>query len=93
MIQQVMTGSEPESILRPSQSLSSVPSPPAPACPLPSQNGIPMPQPATSDVQPQMSTKASLLTSANLISSTLDHSTRRVFQVGTEQFGKIISHK
>ena len=45
MFQQVMGGSEPESIPCSGQSISSVPSLSALACPLPSQNGVPMPQP------------------------------------------------
>jgi len=54
-----------------------------------------MPIPTTSEAQPpaQISTANSILTSADLILSTLDNSSRRVFRTGTEQFGKVVSHK
>lgn len=96
MIEKVIAGSDTrtlESTPRPSQPLSPGPSLPEPTGP---ETLTPtLRADTTSDAQPQvqLSIKDSLLISADLVFSTLGNSTQRAFQVGTEQFGKIVNHK
>ncbi|KIM49553.1 hypothetical protein M413DRAFT_438742 [Hebeloma cylindrosporum] len=56
----------------------------SPAPPLPPRSG---------EVQPRLTTKDHILISADLILSTIDHSTRRMLDVGTEEIGKVVGHK
>jgi spartin len=99
MIQQVMGRSKtqtPESTPPPSQSSSPEHSlHPSAACPPPLESGTLIPMASTtspSGAQPRTQVSG-LLISADLILSSLNNSTRRVFTVGTEQFEKIVSHK
>lgn len=90
VVKQVMGATD-----HPSQSSSPVPSLSPSARPLSPQSGTLIPLPSTSGVQPraQISTEERLLASADLILSTLDDSARRVFNVGTEELGKVVGHK
>ncbi|KAH9483660.1 hypothetical protein JR316_0003130 [Psilocybe cubensis] len=60
---------------------------PASYAPSPAPSGGPPPIP------PRLSTKDHILISADLILSTIDHSTRRVLDTGTEQLGRVVGHK
>jgi len=57
---------------------------PSPAPPLP---------PRSRENQPRLTTKDHILISADLILSTIDHSTRRMLDTGTEEIGKVVGHK
>jgi len=67
-------------------------SPSSPHPPLsspPSYSTLPRP----GETQPRLATKDHILISADLVLSTMEHSTRRVFDTGTEEMGKVINHK
>ncbi|KAF8968303.1 hypothetical protein BDZ97DRAFT_1755350 [Flammula alnicola] len=69
---------------------------PSPAPPLPARAGT---SAAGALTQPpplperRLKTKDHILISADLILSTIDDSTRRILDVGTEQIGKVVNHK
>ncbi|EAU88380.1 hypothetical protein CC1G_05146 [Coprinopsis cinerea okayama7 len=61
-------------------------------------NGPPLPprrspSPVPPPLPPRLSTKDKVLISADLILSTIDHSTRQLLDTGTAQLGKVMHHK
>lgn len=72
---------------------------PAPGSPGGSYRGGRSPSPGPPPLPPRegsakpLSTKDRVLISADLILSTIDHSTRRVLDTGTDQVGKVMTHK
>ncbi|PPQ63343.1 hypothetical protein CVT24_006716 [Panaeolus cyanescens] len=59
----------------------------------PTQQGAPAASHMNIQQQPRLTNKDRILISADLILSTIDDSTRRVLDTGTEQIGKIVNHK
>ena len=75
---------------------SPAPSPYGPASlrpPFPPQTLSAHPDSMNPPMQPRLSTKHRLLLSADLILSTLDHSTRQILDVGTDRLGAVVGHK
>ncbi|KAF8163687.1 hypothetical protein B0H34DRAFT_765375 [Crassisporium funariophilum] len=64
---------------------------PAPP-PLPPRTASGTPE-GSAPMQPRLSTKDHILISADLILSTIDDSTRRVLDVGTQELSKVMGHK
>ncbi|KAJ3514180.1 hypothetical protein NLJ89_g2519 [Agrocybe chaxingu] len=61
--------------------------------PLPPRSPTAPVEGSATPLQPRLTTKDRLLISADLILSTIDDSTRRLLDTGTEQLGRVVGHK